>query len=220
MRAIFHTLLVFVLCLLASALGGCGGSPFALQESGLGDSGTPPSAWYDAGGGKICVPSPVDGGLALCYTPTSDDAGDHDGSVGLVFPEDGGPDAEALDAAIDAGPPDTGVDACVLATHSDGVGQGWSDCVPVGTLDEDESSAACAAYAKGVGGSAANCAARDLPAVAIGATCAPVLPTGNTTYVPVTCYAPAGACVGHCWGYGSTGGGVYSCACMGEGSWQ
>lgn len=221
LHTVFHTLLVFVLCLAASAMTGCGGTPFLLQESGLADAGTPPPAWYDAGGGEICLPPPADGGLALCYKPappatdSGEDAGG-DSSDGFVFPGDDG----GGDAAVDAGPPDTGVDACILATHSDGVGQGWDDCVPTSTLDEDESAAACAAYAKSVGGSALNCAARELPAVAIGASCAPVLPTGNTSYVPVTCYAPAGACVGHCWGYGNAGGGVYSCSCMGEGSWQ
>jgi hypothetical protein len=36
-------------------------------------------------------------------------------------------------------------EACSLVTHSDGIGQTWQDCLPLGTYDEAQALAACIA---------------------------------------------------------------------------
>ena len=59
------------------------------------------------------------------------DAEDADGGSG----EDARPEADAAQE----------VEACSPVTHSDGLGQSWSDCAPLGTYDQAEAQAACEA---------------------------------------------------------------------------
>jgi hypothetical protein len=86
-------------------------------------------------------------------------------------------------------------------THSDGVGQSYYDCNPLGTYSSVTAIEACTAYANSVGGSAANCSD--------GWTC-----TGDT--IADVCYGnTAGTvCSTYCWGYaGAEASFVYTCAC-------
>ena len=60
------------------------------------------------------------------------------GPGGAEASSDGG---SASDAAPEAGE----AQACALVTHSDGLGQTWQDCAPLGMYDQAEAFRACAA---------------------------------------------------------------------------
>lgn len=120
--------------------------------------------------------------LAGCgspFTAAGPDLLERDGAPDVATAEggpqedDGGGDGDALadgeggqvEAGAEAGH-ETSVEACAPIVHSNGVGQTWQDCAPLGTYDGSEAMAACAAS----GGSCqpANCAGGALLAI-----CAP-----------------------------------------------
>jgi hypothetical protein len=63
-------------------------------------------------------------------------------------------DANQVDAnQVDASQTDAATDApCTTYTHSNGMGQTWTDCVPLGTYDEVQAAKACEAYVAVMGG--------------------------------------------------------------------
>ena len=81
----------------------------------------------------------------------------------------GTPDATAdatPDAPPDATPDATGADGCTVVTHSNGLGQAFYDCTPLGTRSIEEATAACVAYT----GSASQCV-NNPPACTTGSVC-------------------------------------------------
>ena len=101
-------------------LSGCGGADFTLQQQEDGGVEALLSTGRGTGGAtdKVELPSEDAG------------AGGADGTGGS-----GG--------SVTA--PDAGGDACVLVTHSNGLGQTWQDCTPLGTYNEEEALKACKA---------------------------------------------------------------------------
>jgi hypothetical protein len=77
----------------------------------------------------------------------------------------GTPDARA-DATPDAAADATGTDGCTVVTHSNGLGQAFYDCTPLGTRTIEEATAACIAYT----GSASQCV-NNPPACTTGSVC-------------------------------------------------
>lgn len=85
-----------------------------------------------------------------------DDAMTGTGADGAVVESDGdsaaksganddGGDAAASEEGGDAAAPDAS-DGCVVVTHSNGVGETWQDCVPLGTYTQAQAEKACAAH--------------------------------------------------------------------------
>jgi len=68
--------------------------------------------------------------------------------------DDAAPDAPETDGATPDAPgggTDAGSDGCVVTTHTNGVGQTWDDCSPLGTRTRAEAQSACSALATGGG---------------------------------------------------------------------
>lgn len=63
------------------------------------------------------------------------------------------PDADAGEAAVDAAALETGPveAACAPVVHDNGLGDHWTDCVPLGTYTLDEAMAACEASTREAG---------------------------------------------------------------------
>jgi hypothetical protein len=131
-------------------LSACGGVPFTELPASIDDAGYPSD---DASAAiETATPGPDAEATSrdrYAVAPeASDGAPDAPADAGVRLYDDAHPDARAdgspLDAA-DAQPPGTGPDGCTLVTHSDGLGQSWSDCAPLGTLDLAEATAACVA---------------------------------------------------------------------------
>jgi hypothetical protein len=92
-------------------------------------------------GTSTSEPDRNDGGIAnkTVSGPTSDGSADTDGGENT----DGSTDLDAsIDSPIDA---ETS-DACAPVTHNTGLGQQWTDCVPLGTYNLEQALKACAAY--------------------------------------------------------------------------
>jgi hypothetical protein len=154
------SLIMFALALSSTA---CGGAPFEFAPTeaitlpgSLGDpaadAGDPVQA-VDAGqpdSAPVTEPGP-DSGSSV---PVSADA------AADSSPVDPEPDSGAglADAHVepDADPVH---DACVLTTHTDGIGDSWVDCEPVGTMTEAEAMSACAAFKASAQLPAAGCVA-------------------------------------------------------------
>lgn len=59
-------------------------------------------------------------------------------------PGEGGDPLEGGGDEKDAAPErEAGQETCAPVMHSDGIGQSWQDCVPLGTYDEQQALAAC-----------------------------------------------------------------------------
>ena len=100
-------------------LSGCGGADFTLQQQ------------EDGGVEALSTGRGTGGATDKVELPSEDaGAGGADGTGGS-----GG--------SVTA--PDAGGDACVLVTHSNGLGQTWQDCTPLGTYNEEEALKACKA---------------------------------------------------------------------------
>jgi hypothetical protein len=110
---------------------GCGGAPFSAE---LLQHDPPEASAPDA---------PTDGGASEQDAGDGQDAApEAEGGQVEAAPgkDSGGGVSEA--GPVEAAPP---VEACVPTTHTDGVGQTWQDCAPVGTYTQAEAEAACMA---------------------------------------------------------------------------
>jgi hypothetical protein len=76
--------------------------------------------------------------------------------------------------------------------HSDGVGETYYDCAPVGTYTDAEALAACTAFATAHGGSMADCESNDCPATK----------NSPTDYIVCSDGVPNSGIPCYCWGYG------------------
>jgi hypothetical protein len=65
-------------------------------------------------------------------------------------------DSGAAEGGADTGSPDVS-DACMPVTHSDGLGQTWTDCVPLGTYNEAQAMKACEAWTVATDASVGSC---------------------------------------------------------------
>lgn len=137
-----------------------------------------------------------------------DAASDHvtDAPSEVSDPHDSGtfdahPSEAAFDGAGDA-VGDSAGDGCLLVTHSDGIGQTWTDCASLSTFDEVEAMAACEANAN----------AQSSPPACVANAC------GGEAGPQAVCNLDlmvAGFC--SCWTYtGSSAGHVMSHACDGD----
>jgi hypothetical protein len=112
--------------LLALLLAACGGPPFTAD---------------------LFTGQPLDAAEAGQDAPVSSSEGGQD------FPDAGSPldafaDVPGLDVAVhDAAPEASSGDGCTWTTHTNGLGGSWDDCAPLGTYDQGEAMAACAAHA-------------------------------------------------------------------------
>ncbi len=191
----------------------CGGSAFTqldvtLQGDGGGKLGqVDPPPFSDAGSGLDAPGVEPDAGAP----PFVKDAGGAALDAGNgTPPNDGG----EVSVGVDAGDaPD-----CAYV-HNDGVGALWTDCTPSNTYTAAEALQACGAY--GVWDASA-CGVFTLPAPG-SAECA-ITPGDEkpaSGFRAVCSTDGAGKCAGYCWGFeGSGAGAVYTCACLGAGSWQ
>jgi hypothetical protein len=152
------------------------------------------------------------------------DASDAGGADTDAAPDaDAASDANQVDASqVDASLADAATDApCTTYTHSNGMGQTWTDCVPLGTYNEVQAAKACAAYVAVMGGQCgADCIAGysarepDDAGDGCGGTCITVAiwmyaPTTSTTlgqgcYIgPNTLAGWSGDCTGLVGGFGA-----------------
>jgi hypothetical protein len=118
-----HTTLTIALVL---ALYGCGGQGFS---AAIGDGGD----LADARGSTDV---------------RSNDSGSIEAADGAVI-DSGAADSGTVEAAaVDSSsiPVDAASDVCVPVTHSNGIGQTWTDCVPLGTYNTMQALKACAAF--------------------------------------------------------------------------
>ena len=123
--------------LLAFAMVSCGGDPFTVAQ-------TLDEVRLDAAPADASDPAldaPAESAPTIDSGTGGADAEDADGGSG----EDARPEADAAQE----------VEACSPVTHSDGLGQSWSDCAPLGTYDQAEAQAACSAWAAVNGSSGA-----------------------------------------------------------------
>jgi hypothetical protein len=109
-----------------------GGDDRAPAVDASGDDGWEGAAEASGDGGADAADGTSEGATG------APDGGD-DAAVDAADSGDGG-DAGAADSAGDAAS-----DACTLVTHSNGVGQAWQDCLPLGTYTRAEADSACAA---------------------------------------------------------------------------
>jgi len=79
------------------------------------------------------------GSLIDSSSTDSGSDGDSDTVISVTPPESSPPDVDSA-SGEDA-------EACALVTHSNGIGQSWADCAPLGTWDEAEAISACEANA-------------------------------------------------------------------------
>lgn len=73
--------------------------------------------------------------------------------VGPIADPDGSISLPDVGPGVDTGSVDSADSACASVTHSNGVGQFWQDCVPLGTYTAEQAIKACAATT----GDAAKC---------------------------------------------------------------
>lgn len=141
----------------AVLIAGCGGNVFssegrpAVISLEAGDDGAPQpgeDSATDGGGGDDADPGADAGPIHDAGHPR--DAGEDVGTVDAGGPDSGGDVADEPDAD------DSG---CPLVTHSDGLGQSWTDCTPLGTYSQDEALAACNAWASSLGLTPSGCTA-------------------------------------------------------------
>jgi hypothetical protein len=133
---------------------GCGGPSFTVgfKEIDQADSGSQADALAAAGGAPT-VGSGGKVGLSAGGQPSSGGA-DSGGTSSGGAPSSGGLSGSGGAVDVDGGHDSggaTGVggepaDACVLVTHSTGLGQTWQDCVPLGTYNEEQAMKACEAW--------------------------------------------------------------------------
>jgi|GEM_PF-6195390 len=134
---------------------GCGGSDFSFTESPVVDydSGHPSTMPVDDAGAvpPDVAPETSDAGAGGApgtggRTATGGTTG-HAGTVSAGGKTATGGSSGGVTAT--GGAQGTGghpsEDACVPVTHTNGVGQTWRDCVPVGTYDETQAMKACLA---------------------------------------------------------------------------
>jgi len=181
---------------------GCGGDAFGTGPDPAVDGGSPT----------------VDGGVAaIAQDGAAVDAGvqpdvlvDTGVGVHIGVQDAGTSDAgEGLDSAVvdagevhDSAVADAGHDSgCTPVTHSNGVGQTWQDCVPLGTYEQSEAMKACVAAT----GSAAQCAVVGCGSAVQNMVCV------NSTSLPCDCWAYQSQSTGVS-GHVST-----SCGCPGAG---
>jgi hypothetical protein len=163
-----------LLALAAVLLVGCGGADFTAADVGpvVEDAGT--------------------GGATGTGGAVTEDAGTGGGQ-----PESGGAQSEsggATSATGGTGGAAEAGDACVLVTHSNGLGQTWQDCVPLGTYNEEQALKACKA--------------------SVAVQCVVLQYCGNPIY-SMRGYDVSGSAVGD-WGYGGSRGGVVAIGDMGS----
>lgn len=118
-------------------LAACSSSPFLPVDE------LAPDASPDAAMDAVDAPTDTarDGSPRVDGDPPDADAGELDaGDAGT-------------DGPLDVAMPDAG-DGCVVATHDDGLGEGWQDCTPVLTYTLAEAERACVAHT----GNASYCA--------------------------------------------------------------
>src|SRR5271155_3117350 len=91
----------------------------------------------------------------FAYAPAADttDSGSTvtQGDSGIVS-RDSGATIDSGTTEMDSSMPTETSDACTPVTHSNGVGQTWTDCVPLGTYNETQAMKACAAVYDGDAG--------------------------------------------------------------------
>jgi hypothetical protein len=114
-------------CLACLALAACSGSSFNVADP------PPPDAAPDA---PAEVAQGDDGGADVVHPDGAELDAAGDGAGDALEAGDGG----ALEAALDAP-----VDACAVS-HDDGYGETFVNCVPLGTFDKGEATAACARH--------------------------------------------------------------------------
>jgi hypothetical protein len=190
--------------MLLVACAACGGDAFGTAPDPAPDA-SPEATAPEAALADAPIPD-ADAGSVPVEDAAPEAAEEHDGGFTLHPPVDAG-QPEAAQEPPEASAPETStpppVDAgCTPVTHSNGLGQHWTDCTPLGTYTIDEAMAACEAYGKGtcVAGNGA-CSDTVTPAV----------------YSPSTYYA---------WAYSGTDAGqvgmisqsIYSQTCFPSGS--
>jgi hypothetical protein len=142
----------------------CSGAASNVLSGDAGADGSPDATAQEAGS-QVCTP----GRSLACVGPGGCAGGQSCNASGTAYgpcdcagvaeagpdASDGGVDADAstadADAASDASQADE-ADACTTYTHSNGMGQSWTDCVPLGTYNEVQAAAACEAYVAVMGG--------------------------------------------------------------------
>jgi hypothetical protein len=155
--------LIFILTVLT--LFGCGGESFdsalVAGPGGAPDDGGPGTGGATSTGGATAATGGTEatGGTVAATggSPETDGAAAGGSSSTGGAPETGGLAATGGTTAT-GGTPGTGGSSstggaqgtggatCALVTHSDGVGQTWQDCVPLGTLDSVQATKACEAW--------------------------------------------------------------------------
>jgi hypothetical protein len=165
-----------------------GDAPAAADDGPSADDVTEDRVMFDDGSDG----APSDDADAETDGRPTEDVDAHEGG-GVEDAEGGGPPPDANDG----GPPPDANDGCVPVVHSNGVGQTYTDCVPLNTYGPDEAAKACAATNVGTCGQNT------------------VLCIGGPT---IECTLMAGTCT--CWSYtGPTAGRVDTskagalCAC-------
>lgn len=150
MRFLFFTFIVLV---------GCGGPEFnndLFTATGTGGDGTGGSEADAAGTGG----STATGGATAVETGGSSATGGHPAETGGATatntggsPETGGvvgtggmTSTGGATASTGGAPATGGTTACTLVTHSNGLGQTWQDCAPLGTYDNPQAFKACNAW--------------------------------------------------------------------------
>ena len=165
----------------------CGGTDFTTGFSTSGADALTPDGGHGmtgTGGEEADAVTPLGTGGA----PASSGGASNGGKVGAAtggapVATGGSPAATGGVPVTTGGAPATGgapiVDACVPVTHSNGLGQTWTDCVPSGTYDLSEAMRACKASGAERCIDSQGCGAGNLVVIGYGVT----------------------ACVGS-WGYG------------------
>jgi|SRR5271155_2748710 len=129
----------------------------------------------------------------FAYAPAADttDSGSTvtQGDSGIVS-RDSGATIDSGTTEMDSSMPTETSDACTPVTHSNGVGQTWTDCVPLGTYNETQALEACGAFAASVNGNDGICTYSNQFN-----DCSPNTAVTTTTTMGVWAYA--GGSVGH-----------------------
>jgi hypothetical protein len=145
--------------LLLLALVGCGGDPFEAGELGRPDT----DADVESAAGDDASDAGQDTAADAGHADSGADSGasqpDSGSGAQDAAHEDSGDSASPL--ADSGGTPDSSsaVDACTPLVHSNGIGQTYLDCAPLGTYNVTTATEACAAWAATWGGSASSCSA-------------------------------------------------------------
>jgi hypothetical protein len=156
--------------LLLLALVGCGGDPFEAGELGRPDTDADVESAAGDDASDTGQHTAADAGHADSGADSGASQPDSGSGAQDAAHEDSGDSASPL--ADSGGTPDSSsaVDACTPLVHSNGIGQTYLDCAPLGTYNVTTATEACAAWAATWGGSASSCSSASCGVGSEGAT--------------------------------------------------